>query len=341
MPARPSAVRPACPSAPGETRPGRGPRPSAPAPPRRGGPSTRSTGTSSQRDAGALGDVLHLHVLVVAIGDELDDGVQQAAPGAAGSASSSRATGVTGWRLCSSVGADVREKLKCYSRFPEHDRGGPTMGSADHYTMISADCHAGGSHEMYREHLDPTYVADFDVWREKYKNPFRDLQDGGRIRNWDDDKRNHDLETDGIVAEVVFPNTVPPVLPQLHPLRPPAQPEEYAPPTGRHPGPQPVDGRVVRPLPRAPRRHRPDLPQRRRRGDEDVRWCHDNGLARRDPHLVHPAGRQLPRAALLTRATTRCGRCARARDPREQPRRHRHCPTTAATGPRRSCSSPR
>ncbi len=90
--------------------------------------------------------------------------------------------------------------------------GAPASG---HYTIISADCHAGGSHEMYREYLDPQYRDDFDAWREKYKNPFRDLQDGGRVRNWDDERRIGDLEADGVVAEVVFPNTVPPFFPSF------------------------------------------------------------------------------------------------------------------------------
>lgn len=85
----------------------------------------------------------------------------------------------------------------------------------ERYTIISADCHAGGSHEMYREFLDPKYRDAFDAWRGEYKNPFRDLQDGGRIRNWDDERRNGDLEADGIVAEVVYPNTVPPFFPNF------------------------------------------------------------------------------------------------------------------------------
>lgn len=97
----------------------------------------------------------------------------------------------------------------------------------DPYTIISADCHAGGSHEMYREFLDPKYRDDFDAWRDRYKNPFRDLQDGGRIRNWDDEKRNGDLEGDGIVAEVVFPNTVPPFFPNFVLFARPPRPEEF------------------------------------------------------------------------------------------------------------------
>ena len=59
-------------------------------------------------------------------------------------------------------------------------------GSDDHYIIISADTHAGGSHAQYREYLDPKYRDDFDAWRDKYKNPFKDLKDTDlRIRNWD------------------------------------------------------------------------------------------------------------------------------------------------------------
>ena len=84
---------------------------------------------------------------------------------------------------------------------------------ADRYTIISADCHAGGNHAQYREYLDPAWVDEFDGWRGRYKNPFRDLQDDGRSRNWDDERRIREMDADGIVAEVVFPNTVPPFFP--------------------------------------------------------------------------------------------------------------------------------
>src|SRR6476619_4399932 len=102
-----------------------------------------------------------------------------------------------------------------------------TMKPDDRYTIISADCHAGASHEMYREYLEKKYLDDFDAWRNKYKNPFRDLQDGGRIRNWDDDRRIGDLEQDGIVGEVVFPNTVPPFFPSFVLFARPPKPDEY------------------------------------------------------------------------------------------------------------------
>ena len=101
------------------------------------------------------------------------------------------------------------------------------MTPDDHYTILSADCHAGGSHEMYRSYLEERYVDDFDAWRGKYKNPFRDLQDGGRVRNWDNERRRGDLLADGQVGEVVFPNTVPPFFPSFVLLARPPKPDEY------------------------------------------------------------------------------------------------------------------
>ncbi|HMS11928.1 MAG TPA: amidohydrolase family protein [Microthrixaceae bacterium] len=81
------------------------------------------------------------------------------------------------------------------------------------YTIISSDCHAGANHATYREYLDPAFHQRFDDWRGRYKNPFRDLQDDTRSRNWDNERRTRELADDGIVGEVVFPNTVPPFFP--------------------------------------------------------------------------------------------------------------------------------
>jgi predicted TIM-barrel fold metal-dependent hydrolase len=97
----------------------------------------------------------------------------------------------------------------------------------ERYTIISADCHAGGSHAQYREYLDPAYRDDFDAWRAKYKNPFKDLGDTRRYRNWDNEMRNSQQEADGIVGEVVFPNTVPPFFPSFVLFAPPPKPEDY------------------------------------------------------------------------------------------------------------------
>jgi len=101
------------------------------------------------------------------------------------------------------------------------------LATRDHYTIISADCHAGANHATYREYLDPKYHDDFDAWRGKYKNPFRDLQDGGRVRNWDNERRRNDLHADGQVAEVVFPNTVPPFFPSFVLMAPQPTADEF------------------------------------------------------------------------------------------------------------------
>jgi len=100
------------------------------------------------------------------------------------------------------------------------------VSATDHYTIISSDCHAGGNHAQYREYLESDLVEEFDAWRGRYKNPFRDLQDDGRSRNWDDGRRIADQAADGVVAEVVFPNTVPPFFPTGVVIAPAPTPEE-------------------------------------------------------------------------------------------------------------------
>src|SRR3954471_13801203 len=96
------------------------------------------------------------------------------------------------------------------------------------YTLISSDAHAGASHKTYREYLDPKFHADFDAWREKYKNPWKDLRDNDlRIRNWDDDRRDADMLAEGVVGEVIFPNTVPPFYPGFVLFAGPPRPDQY------------------------------------------------------------------------------------------------------------------
>lgn len=101
------------------------------------------------------------------------------------------------------------------------------MPADDHYVIVSADGHAGGSHEQYREYLDPAWRDEFDAWRGRYKNPFRDLQDDGRTRNWDSDRRLADLDAEGTACEVLFPNTVPPFFPTGVVIAPAPSPEDF------------------------------------------------------------------------------------------------------------------
>jgi predicted TIM-barrel fold metal-dependent hydrolase len=82
--------------------------------------------------------------------------------------------------------------------------------SNDHYILITADTHAGGSHAAYREYLDPKYRDAFDEWRGGYKNPEKQHYGSKKLRNWDFEIRSNDQNSQGVVGEVIFPNTVPP-----------------------------------------------------------------------------------------------------------------------------------
>jgi predicted TIM-barrel fold metal-dependent hydrolase len=101
------------------------------------------------------------------------------------------------------------------------------MRGSDHYIVISADCHAGASHAQYREYLAPEWRDEFDAWRGKYANPFRDLQGDGRTRNWDGARRLADQDAEGVIAEVIFPNTVPPFFPTGSVIAPAPAPDDF------------------------------------------------------------------------------------------------------------------
>ncbi|MGH9016866.1 MAG: amidohydrolase family protein [Acidimicrobiales bacterium] len=157
----------------------------------------------------------------------------------------------------------------------------------DRLVLISADGHAGGNHEQYRSYLEARYLDEFDAWRERYRNPFKDLTGGTRNRNWDDERRLAELEADGVVAEVLFPNTIPPFFPTGAVVARPPSPEDYE---------------LRRAGLRAHNRWLADwcAGQAERRAGigqiflndvddaiADVRWCHAHGL--RGGVLVQPA----------------------------------------------------
>ena len=81
------------------------------------------------------------------------------------------------------------------------------------YTVISADCHGGSDIVGYRPYLEARHLDEFDAWRAAFDNPYDDLRDENASRNWDSERRLAELEADGIVAEVIFPNTIPPFFP--------------------------------------------------------------------------------------------------------------------------------
>jgi len=78
------------------------------------------------------------------------------------------------------------------------------------YTVISADTHAGANIQAYREYLDDEHKQLFDTWRGSYSNPQRTHIGSKKHKNWDDVERMKDMESEGVVGEIIFPNTVPP-----------------------------------------------------------------------------------------------------------------------------------
>src|SRR6185437_6895542 len=98
----------------------------------------------------------------------------------------------------------------------------PDHLASDHYAVISADGHAGADIHAYRAYLDPAWHDEFDAWAASFVNPYGDRLLSERPDcNWDSDLRTSQLEADGIVAEVLFPNTVPPFYPQTQFFVPP------------------------------------------------------------------------------------------------------------------------
>ncbi|MCI0547399.1 MAG: amidohydrolase family protein, partial [Candidatus Rokubacteria bacterium] len=95
------------------------------------------------------------------------------------------------------------------------------------YVTISGDTHAGAPIELYREYLEPKYKAAFDEWRSSYRNPSKKLLGRKKNTNWDSAERTADLEADGVIGEVIFPNTVPPFYDKAFHISPPPKPEQY------------------------------------------------------------------------------------------------------------------
>ena len=84
----------------------------------------------------------------------------------------------------------------------------------ERYVVISADGHAGADVGEYRPYLEARWHKEFDAWAAAYEVPYEDLAGDLGTRNWDSKRRLADLEADGQVAEVIFPNTIPPFFPK-------------------------------------------------------------------------------------------------------------------------------
>jgi predicted TIM-barrel fold metal-dependent hydrolase len=81
------------------------------------------------------------------------------------------------------------------------------------YVIVSTDGHAGAAVTAYRDYLPSRLHGDFDEWVKRFENPFADLMGETAYRNWDSPRRLAELAEDGVVAEVLFPNTIPPFYP--------------------------------------------------------------------------------------------------------------------------------
>jgi predicted TIM-barrel fold metal-dependent hydrolase len=100
------------------------------------------------------------------------------------------------------------------------------------YVVISSDNHAGADLLDYKTYLEKKWHDEFDDWAASYTNPWvfldpRVPEEGQPEEdlilvaasswhsplNWDSTKRIRHMENDGVVAEVVFPNTAPPFMP--------------------------------------------------------------------------------------------------------------------------------
>jgi predicted TIM-barrel fold metal-dependent hydrolase len=111
------------------------------------------------------------------------------------------------------------------------------------YLLISSDGHAGASIQDYKPYLAKELHAEFDAWASDFHDPWADFDkeladtDDVDLRigvasasspyNWESERRVEILEEQGIVAEVIFPNTVPPFYPSGAVTAPAPSPQDY------------------------------------------------------------------------------------------------------------------
>jgi predicted TIM-barrel fold metal-dependent hydrolase len=88
--------------------------------------------------------------------------------------------------------------------------------AGDRYVVISADTHGGATMDTYRQYLEAEYLDEYDAWARSFEYPFKiaDVQGGPGTeiyrKNYDFEVRVPDLEAEGVVGEIIYPNTVPP-----------------------------------------------------------------------------------------------------------------------------------
>lgn len=149
----------------------------------------------------------------------------------------------------------------------------------DRYVVISSDCHAGADLRDYRDYLPSRWHEEFDAWADTYSSPFDDLIHATAHRNWDSDFRLSEMDADGISAEVLIPNTIPPFFPttMVIVVGLPRTREDFA---RRWAGTQAHNRWVVDFVAQAPTRRRglaQIFPNDVEAAVDEVRWAHGTG----------------------------------------------------------------
>ena len=94
------------------------------------------------------------------------------------------------------------------------------MNNLNNYVIISADCHAELPTERYREYVDPEYREDFEAYLaekaaaaqaggfidEEFAEQWFSEHGDGIAGGWDVALRDKELDGDGVVGEVIFPD---------------------------------------------------------------------------------------------------------------------------------------
>ena len=123
-------------------------------------------------------------------------------------------------------------------------KGNVSQAEGQRYVVISSDAHAGADLQGYRPYLESGFHEEFDGWARDFRDSWGDYDvemmdtDDEHLRigaasflspyNWDSSKRLEHMEAEGIAAEVIFPNTVPPFYPSgVISAAAPSSPEDY------------------------------------------------------------------------------------------------------------------
>ena len=215
--------------------------------------------------------------------------------------------------------------------------GGPrrtaVSSSVDRYTVISADCHGGGAILDYRPYLPRDAPRRLRRLGRHVRQPVRRPRRRRRAAaTGTATGASRELEADGIVAEVIFPNTIPPFFPQAVAGAPAAGGRRRRPRAalGGAAGPQPLARRLLRGGAGPAGRHRPDPAARRRRGRRrgplgEGRRAHRRRAAARRAAGLGPA------AAVRAGLRAVCGGVRGARPAGQPPHAAARRPTTATT----------